>query len=61
MKTKRIHYITNAVGTEHRTFDTVAEAKEYASKTHSIDCSKRQIQSNGSTGKENVQCLMKFI
>jgi len=28
--TKRIHYITNAVGTEHRTFDTVAEAKEYA-------------------------------
>ena len=30
MKTKRIHYITNAVGTEHRTFDTVAEAKEYA-------------------------------
>ena len=30
MKTKRIHYITNAVGTEHRTFDTIAEAKEYA-------------------------------
>ena len=28
--TKRIHYVTNAVGTEHRTFDTVAEAKEYA-------------------------------
>ena len=28
--TKRIHYITNAVGTDHRTFDTVAEAKEYA-------------------------------
>tara|TARA_R110000796_G_scaffold128210_2_gene243667 strand:- start:269 stop:451 length:183 start_codon:yes stop_codon:yes gene_type:complete len=28
--TKRIHYITNAVGTEHRTFDTIAEAKEYA-------------------------------
>jgi len=30
MKTKRIHYITNAVGTEHRTFDTVEQAKEYA-------------------------------
>ena len=30
MKTKRIHYITNAVGTDHRTFDTVAEAKDYA-------------------------------
>ena len=29
-KTKRIHYITNAVGTDHRTFDTVAEAKDYA-------------------------------
>ena len=37
MKTKRIHYITNAVGTEHRTFDTVAEAKEYAEQTNSID------------------------
>ena len=34
MKTKRIHYITNAVGTEHRTFDTVAEAKEYAEQTN---------------------------
>jgi|TARA_R110000824_G_scaffold337377_1_gene523926 hypothetical protein len=30
MKTKRIHYVTNAVGTEHRTFDTVEQAKEYA-------------------------------
>ena len=30
MKTKRIHYITNAVGTDHITFDTVAEAKDYA-------------------------------
>jgi hypothetical protein len=29
-KTKRIHYITNAVGTQDRTFDTYAEAKEYA-------------------------------
>ena len=29
-RTKRIHYVTNAVGTEHRTFDTVTEAKEYA-------------------------------
>jgi len=28
--TKRIHYITNAVGTEGKTFDTYAEAKEYA-------------------------------
>tara|TARA_R100000935_G_scaffold56402_1_gene87867 strand:+ start:353 stop:526 length:174 start_codon:yes stop_codon:yes gene_type:complete len=30
MKTKRIHYITNAVGTEHKTFDSYAEAKEFA-------------------------------
>ena len=30
MKTKRIHYITNAVGTESKTFDTYADAKEYA-------------------------------
>ena len=30
MKTKRIHYITNAVGTQDKTFDTYAEAKEYA-------------------------------
>jgi len=30
MKTKRIHYITNAVGTQDQTFDTYAEAKEYA-------------------------------
>ena len=29
-KTKRIHYITNAVGTQDQTFDTYAEAKEYA-------------------------------
>ena len=29
-KTKRIHYITNAVGTQDKTFDTYAEAKEYA-------------------------------
>lgn len=29
-KTKRIHYITNAVGTDSKTFDTYAEAKEYA-------------------------------
>ena len=29
-RTKRVHYITNAVGTEHKTFDTVAEAKLYA-------------------------------
>jgi hypothetical protein len=28
--TKRIHYVTNAVGSEHRTFDTVEEAKLYA-------------------------------
>jgi hypothetical protein len=28
--TKRIHYVTNAVGSEHKTFDTVAEAKLYA-------------------------------
>ena len=29
-KTKRIHYITNALGTEGKTFDSYAEAKEYA-------------------------------
>ena len=29
-RTKRIHYITNAVGTQDRTFDTYAEAKVYA-------------------------------
>ena len=29
-KTKRIHYITNAVGTDSKTFDSYAEAKEYA-------------------------------
>jgi len=29
-RTKRVHYITNAVGTEHKTFDTYTEAKEYA-------------------------------
>jgi len=33
MKTKRIHYITNAVGTQNKTFDTVAEAKEYRKRT----------------------------
>lgn len=32
-KTKRIHYITNAVGTEHRTFDSYTEAKEYRKRT----------------------------
>ena len=36
MKTKRIHYITNAVGAKHRTFDTVAEAKEYAASTKTL-------------------------
>ena len=30
MKTKRIHYVTNAVGAEHRTCDTIEQAKEYA-------------------------------
>jgi len=34
--TKRIHYITNAVGTEHRTFDTVEQAKEYAASTRTL-------------------------
>jgi|TARA_B100000767_G_C19516551_1_gene430642 hypothetical protein len=29
-RTKRVHYITNAVGTQDHTFDTYAEAKEYA-------------------------------
>ena len=29
-RTKRIHYITNAVGTEGKTFDSYDEAKEYA-------------------------------
>ena len=29
-RTKRIHYITNAVGTEGKTFDSYVEAKEYA-------------------------------
>jgi len=29
-RTKRIHYITNAVGTQDKTFDTYAEAKQYA-------------------------------
>lgn len=36
MKTKRIHYITNAVGTQDRTFDTYAEAKEYAQSKRTI-------------------------
>lgn len=29
-RTKRIHYITNAVGNEGKTFDSYVEAKEYA-------------------------------
>ena len=36
MKTKRIHYITNAVGTEDRTFHTYAEAKEYAASKRTL-------------------------
>ena len=36
MKTKRIHYITNAVGTEHRTFDTYADAKIYAASKRTL-------------------------
>ena len=28
--TKRIHYVTNAVGVEHKTFDSYEDAKEYA-------------------------------
>ena len=35
-RTKRIHYITNAVGTQDRTFDTYAEAKEYAKSKRTI-------------------------
>ena len=35
-RTKRIHYITNAVGTNHRTFDTVEQAKEYAASTKTL-------------------------
>ena len=31
--TKRIHYITNAVGTQNKNFDTYAEAKEYRKRT----------------------------
>ena len=36
MKTKRIHYITNAVGTQDRTFDSYAEAKEYAASKRTL-------------------------
>ena len=36
MKTKRIHYITNAVGTQDRTFDTYAEAKTYAASKRTL-------------------------
>ena len=36
MKTKRIHYITNAVGTQDKTFDTYAEAKEYAASKRTL-------------------------
>ena len=36
MKTKRIHYITNAVGTQDRTFDTYAEAKTYAASRRTL-------------------------
>jgi hypothetical protein len=35
-RTKRVHYITNAVGTQDRTFDTYAEAKEYAKSKRTI-------------------------
>jgi|TARA_R110002167_G_scaffold87580_1_gene236548 hypothetical protein len=35
-RTKRVHYITNAVGTEDRTFDTYAEAKLYAASKRTI-------------------------
>tara|TARA_R110000823_G_scaffold31293_3_gene89224 strand:+ start:203 stop:388 length:186 start_codon:yes stop_codon:yes gene_type:complete len=35
-RTKRIHYITNAVGTQDRTFDTYAEAKTYAASKRTI-------------------------
>ena len=35
-RTKRVHYITNAVGTQDRTFDTYAEAKLYAKSKRTI-------------------------
>ena len=35
-KTKRIHYITNAVGTQDKTFDTYAEAKEFAASKRTL-------------------------
>jgi len=35
-RTKRVHYITNAVGTQDRTFDTYAEAKLYAQSKRTI-------------------------
>ena len=34
--TKRIHYITNAVGTDSKTFNTYAEAKEYAASKRTL-------------------------
>ena len=40
--TKRIHYITNAVGTQHRTFNTVAEAKEYVRKRSLLSVAKEK-------------------
>ena len=36
MKTKRIHYITNAVGTQDKTFDTYADAKIYAASKRTL-------------------------
>ena len=35
-RTKRVHYITNAVGTQDRTFATYAEAKLYAQSKRTI-------------------------
>jgi hypothetical protein len=35
-RTKRIHYITNAVGTQDKTFDTYAEAKEFAASKRTL-------------------------
>ena len=32
-RTKRMHYITSAVGTQDKTFDIYAEAKEYRNHT----------------------------
>jgi len=36
MKTKRIHYITNAVGTQDKTFDSYADAKIYAASKRTL-------------------------